>query len=226
MTKIIGHRGAAGLALENTLPSFQKAVDIGVKFYEFDVHVTADGQFVVCHDDTLSRVSKTNKRIKDLTYAALQEIPLLNDARVPLLSEVLDLARKHHIGVVVEIKIRQQIEELCALLDTYSDLDMTIASFKHDALAKIRRLRPQFRLYLAEGHRPVEILLKARSIKAQGIDLNYKLINPVTYLLAKRWKLQIMVYSVNNVFVERFITFLYPDIAICSDHPERFIEQQ
>lgn len=225
MTQIIGHRGAAGVDLENTIPSFQAAIDIGVSTFEFDVHITKDNQFVVCHDDNLMRVSTGNGHIKDLTYAELQKIPLKNGATVPLLSEVLDLARKHHIAVIVEVKIRQELEALCELLDTYQDLDMTVASFKHDAIASIRKLRPDYRLYLAESHHPVEVLQKAKAMKVQGIDLNYKLLNPLTYIMAKHWKLNIMVYTVNNPWIKRAIALIYPNVAICTDHPERFVER-
>lgn len=224
-TEIIGHRGAAGSELENTLPSFQRAVELGVKTIEFDVHVTQDRTFVVCHDDSLLRVAGTHKRIKDLSYAELRGIRLRNGSHVPLLEEVLQFARQKDLSVIVEVKIRKELEALCELLDTYPDLDITVASFKHDALAAIRKLRPHYRLYLASSHHPVEVLQDARAIKAQGIDLNYKLLNPLTYWLAKRWGIDIMVYTVNSTFVRKCISFLYPDVAICTDFPERFIPQ-
>lgn len=224
-TGIIGHRGAAGSELENTLPSFQKAVELGVETVEFDVHVTSDGKFVVCHDENIFRVSGVHKRIRDISYAELRKITLRNGSRVPLLKEVLQLARENHLDVIVEVKVRAGLEELCELLDTFQDLDMVVASFKHEAIATIRRLRPEYKLYLAESNHPIEVLQKARAIKAQGIDLNYKLLNPLTYWLAKRWNLEIMVYTVNNVFIQRCISFLYPGVAICTDYPQRFLRQ-
>ncbi|MET1033109.1 MAG: glycerophosphodiester phosphodiesterase family protein [Candidatus Saccharimonadales bacterium] len=228
MTKrdIIGHRGAAGLALENTMASFYKVTELGVKTIEFDVHVTLDGHFVVCHDDSLVRVSESSASIKSLTLEELQQIPLHNGEYVPLLSEVLDLAREHRLAVIVEVKIREKLEELCELLDTYSDLTMTIASFKHDAIATMQKLRPDWRFYLAEGNHPIEALQKARTTKARGVDLNYKWLNPITYLLAKQWKLEIMVYTVNSPIVGKLIHFLYPDVAICTNYPNKFISSQ
>jgi len=223
MTHFIGHRGAAGIVLENTIPSFQKAIDLGVQTIEFDVHATRDGQFVVCHDDHLIRVSETDTVIKEITYQELLLIPLNNGTRVPLLTEVLALAKKHQIAVIVEVKIRQHIEALCALLDQYNGMDITVASFKHDVITNIRKIRPDFRLYLAERRHPIEILQKAKAIKAQGIDLNYKLLNPLTYFLAWRWHIAIMVYTVDNPFVVRCIQVLYPKVSICTNHPERFI---
>lgn len=223
---IIGHRGAAGLELENTLASFHRAAEVGVQTIEFDVHVTIDGHFVVCHDDSLERVSKSSASIKSLTSEELQQIPLHNGEHVPLLSEVLDVAREHHLAVIVEVKIRERLEELCSLLDNYSDLAITIASFKHDAIATMQKLRPDWRFYLAEGDHPIKALRRAHATAAQGIDLNYKWLNPITYLLAKHWKLEIMVYTVNPAIIGKLIRFLYSDVAICTNYPNKFISNQ
>jgi glycerophosphoryl diester phosphodiesterase len=229
-TGIIGHRGAAGIALENTLPAFKEAVALGVPRIEFDVHLTKDNKFVVCHDDNLKRVSESTARIKDLDYAKLRLIPLYNGATVPLLTEVLDLARKSQTAVIIEMKAYDHLEALCQLLDSYSDLNITIASFNHKAMHELRVLRPHYIIYLAEGHHPIEVVQTARAHGMQGIDLNYMLMNPLTYFLARRWKLDIMLYSVSNPFmiqldhpwIIRLVTFLYPGVHICTNHPERF----
>ena len=50
LPRVIGHRGAAGLAPENTVASFRKAAELGVRWVEFDVHLSADGVPVVIHE--------------------------------------------------------------------------------------------------------------------------------------------------------------------------------
>ena len=100
---------------------------------------------------------------------------------------------------------------------------LTIASFNHGLLAIIRELRPQARIYLAEAHRPVAILQEVRVMKAQGIDLNYMLMNPLTYWLALYWKLDIMLYTVNNTFIVGMLRLFYPKVFICTNYPGRFI---
>ena len=222
-TDIIGHRGAAGSALENTLGSFKRAATIGVKTVEFDVRATKDGQIVLCHDNSLSRISDSNQRISDLTYAELQAIPLSNGETVPLLGTVLSFARKKKLAVIVEVKMRTHLEGLCLILDDYSDLNITIASFHHDVAALIRKLRPELPMYLAEQHHPITVLQSATAVNAQGIDLHYMLINPLVYILAKRWKLTIMLYTVNSPFIVRLLRTFYPGVRICTDHPERFV---
>ena len=52
---IIGHRGSPNIITENTIPSFQKAIDQGVEGLEFDIRLSKDKQIVVFHDETLKR---------------------------------------------------------------------------------------------------------------------------------------------------------------------------
>lgn len=225
-SRIIGHRGAAGLALENTLPGFRKAIEVGVQVIEFDVHTTLDNQLVVCHDSSLERVSTSNQRIKDLTLSELQAIKLHNGSYVPTLIEVLDLAHEHHLAVIVEVKAVDDYAAFCRTIDNYSGLDVTIASFNHGAVAAIKQLRPAYRAYLAEAHQAVATLHKAKTMGMQGIDLHYMLMNPLTYLLARVWKLDIMLYTVNNPTIARFLLFLYPKVSICTNYPNLFIHKE
>jgi glycerophosphoryl diester phosphodiesterase len=225
-TRIIGHRGAAGEALENTMASFKKAIADGARIVEFDVHTTSDGVFVICHDDNLERVAPPEtaaKRIKDIHSAELAQVLLRNGEPVPLLSEVLQLLRKHNVAAVVEAKAITSPEQFCRLLDEYRDMQLVVASFNHGLLEKIRALRPELAIYMAEAHRPVTILQEARALRAQGVDLNYMLMNPLTYWLARRWKLDIMVYTVNNGFIFGMLRLLYPKVLICTNYPGRFI---
>ncbi len=222
-TDIIGHRGAAGLAPENTMESFGRAAEVGVRTIEFDVRASRDGQFVVCHDADLKRISDYDAVIAATIYEELKKLSLHNGESVPLLTEVLDFARAKQLTVIVEIKVATHLEVLCRLLDRYPDLTMTIASFRHDAIAEMKKLRPHYRYYLAEKRHPFGALRKAKSLGMQGIDLNFKLMNPVTYWLALLWRLEIMVYTVDSKFIGHAIRLFYPGVAICTNHPEKFI---
>jgi len=102
---IIGHRGAAGLALENTIPAFQLALHLGVDALECDVQLTSDGLLLVFHDDTLARLTGLRGRVADYSHDEL-----LRSARVrqteplPLLEEVFSLFSADQAGIFVEIK--------------------------------------------------------------------------------------------------------------------------
>jgi glycerophosphoryl diester phosphodiesterase len=69
---IVGHRGNAAHAPENTIESFRQAVDLGVDALELDVHLSADGQVVVIHDPTLDRTTSQSGRVDRLTLAEVK----------------------------------------------------------------------------------------------------------------------------------------------------------
>jgi glycerophosphoryl diester phosphodiesterase len=221
--KIIGHRGAAGLALENTLPSLELARLLGVDAVEFDVRLTRDRHFVLCHDNYLDRISTSDYRLSDFSLAELQAI-ILNDeqSRIPTLEEAMRVVGD--TPVIIELKESGCAKELLKALKKFPGANITIASFHHQEAAEVKRLRPDIKVYLAERTRPIEIIQLAHDAKADGLDLNFWLLNPLTYFLAKRSKLELMVYTVNSRILARFINLLYPDVAICTNHPEWFIK--
>ena len=94
---IIGHRGAKGLAPENTLPAFRAGIAAGADGVEFDVQRTVDGHLVVFHDDDLKRLAGVDGRIVKSTLAMLRELdvgryagPQYAGEVIPTLDEVLD----------------------------------------------------------------------------------------------------------------------------------------
>lgn len=72
-TLVWAHRGAGKYAPENTLPAFQKAIEMGADGIELDVRMTKDNQCVVIHDETIKRVSNGNVQVKDSTLEELRE---------------------------------------------------------------------------------------------------------------------------------------------------------
>jgi len=70
---IIGHRGAKGIAPENSLYGFKKAVELGIDGIELDVHLTKDGKLIVIHDMNLQRLAGIRIPIKQLTFKELKE---------------------------------------------------------------------------------------------------------------------------------------------------------
>lgn len=72
--KIFAHRGASAYAPENTLPAFEKAVDIGADGVELDIHLSRDGRLVVIHDEMLDRTTNGHGFVKDFTLAELKKL--------------------------------------------------------------------------------------------------------------------------------------------------------
>jgi len=108
---VIGHRGAAAYAPENTLAGFRAARKLGCRWVEFDVRLTADGEPVVCHDDRLERTTNGHGRISNMTLAALRECDAgtwfgesFTGERIPTLEGALACCRQSALGANVEIK--------------------------------------------------------------------------------------------------------------------------
>lgn len=112
-----GHRGAAGTAPENTLPSFEAALELGAEGFELDVHGTADGEIVVFHDETLERTTDGRGPIREKTLDDLagldagygfstdggRTFPFRDQGiRIPTLRSVLESFPD--VPVIVEVK--------------------------------------------------------------------------------------------------------------------------
>ena len=108
----IAHRGASGLCPENTLLAFQRAVELGTDLLELDVLLSRDGELVVIHDQTLERTTNGSGRVRDHDLAALRRLDAGQGERIPLLAEVLDLARAADVRLVIELKGAAEAESL------------------------------------------------------------------------------------------------------------------
>lgn len=154
MTEIWGHRGAPAYAPENTLPSFELALEHGVDGVEFDVQRSADGVLVVVHDESISRTSNGVGRVPDLTYEELRRCDFSNgfvgfrNTRIPTLRETLELLGS--AGVRINIELKNGVQpypgmelEVLELVQEMELLDrVVISSFNHVSLAALRTVVP------------------------------------------------------------------------------------
>jgi glycerophosphoryl diester phosphodiesterase len=212
--KIIGHRGAAGLALENTIESIKQGVKSEASYIEIDVHQTKDGVLVLSHDDNLKRTFGVDKKVTDSSLAELHKIA----PELPTLEEALKECKTE--GVIVELKHYIEPGKVLAEIKKYPKLDIRVASFNHSVLRDLKKTDPKVFCYVLERHSPFEIINFASGMKANGIGLSYSLLNPITYHLAKRKKLHIYIWTVDKPWIARIYARLYKDVYICSNHPE------
>jgi glycerophosphoryl diester phosphodiesterase len=122
VTLVVAHRGAAGLAPENTMEAYRLGVEGGADAIELDVHLTADGQMALIHDETLDRTTDLAGSIASLTMAEIEaadagfrfeaadgSFPFRGKGlRVPTFPEVLAWL-PDGVGLVVEVKAREAI---------------------------------------------------------------------------------------------------------------------
>jgi glycerophosphoryl diester phosphodiesterase len=153
----VAHRGASGYAPENTQAAFQKGLELGADFLEFDVHLSKDGELIIIHDDKLNRTTNGKGLVKDLTLAELKELDAGGtfDAtfigeKIITLDELLD-EFYGKIGLLIEIKkshLYPGIEEkVVALLEEYGDLSIIIVqSFDVESMRKVHSLLPELQI--------------------------------------------------------------------------------
>lgn len=114
--KFIAHRGLHGLLAntpENSLNAFSRAVELGFAI-EIDIHLTADGEVVVFHDDTLNRVCGVEGNVEDKTLKELKQLRLFNtDCEIPTLQECLDTVNGK-VPLLIEFKCTSlKCQNLC-----------------------------------------------------------------------------------------------------------------
>ena len=74
LPRIIAHRGAKSLAPENTIAAFAKAMEVGARWFEFDVGAIGDGSLIVMHDDTLDRTTTGSGRYDGLAFSDIRKL--------------------------------------------------------------------------------------------------------------------------------------------------------
>ncbi len=216
---IIGHRGAAGLMPENTLPGFVRAQRCGVHAVELDVHL-CHGQLCVIHDETLDRTTNASGKLSNWNLTDLRALDAGDGAAIPFLEEVFDCLADQ-VGVNVELKGKATALPLAKFLQDYSERDVLVSSFNHQALFEFREA--------AAPHIPVAPLFSRWSNDAckVAVDLNAKFIN-LSHRIVNGRRLQeigrngfrSLVYTVNDLLQARRL--LSSGVAgIFTDYPDR-----
>jgi glycerophosphoryl diester phosphodiesterase len=221
-TGIIGHRGAAGLALENSHDSIRAALNHNIDAIEFDVRRTKDGHLVVLHDKHTGRISEQKALIGSKTLEELQAITLKNGQHIPTLDEVMELIAGKK-PVVIDVKDGNSADEILESLSKYPDAEVSFTSLRYGELDKLYKARPDIPIFVRDLLNPFEVVHTAKRMHAAGISLNMFLMNPLTYWLAKRRGLEVRIYTVNSPMLGRLFQKLYPGIVIYTNHPQRFV---
>ncbi len=163
--RAFGHRGAAGVAPENTIVSFRRACADGADVLELDVHATADGEIVVLHDPTLERTTDGTGPVAALRFAEIERLDAGHrftpdggrtfpfrgaGVRVPRLAELL----RELPGVPLNIEIKQEtpaiVAEVVRLLRA-ARVPVVLAA-EHDVIMQaIRVSAPDIPTSLAAG---------------------------------------------------------------------------
>ena len=232
---VIGHRGAAGYAPENTLASIRAAARLGVHFVEFDAKLSSDGHVILFHDEELDRTTDGSGPLANMDLGDLRSLDAggwfgekFRGELIPTLSEAIAVLRDLTMIANVEIKPDQGREAetgkaVARVLRTEWPRDLpapVLSSFSEDALVAARGLVADFPRALLV----VEIPSNWRREMAKlGCTALHCAARQLTAKLAKEVTCQgvpLRCYTVNDPIVARRL-FSWGVEAVFSDYPDR-----
>ncbi|MBY0430513.1 MAG: glycerophosphodiester phosphodiesterase [Rhodospirillales bacterium] len=238
LPKVIGHRGAATSAPENTLAGFRRAHALKAPWVELDVKLTADFQAVVIHDDRLERTTSGRGRVAETTLADLKTLdagswfsPDYAGEAVPTLAEALRLIAGLGLGVNIELKpnpgqaaatARIALAEARAAWTAPSTPPL-ISSFSREALAVAVELAPDWpRGLLAEGL-PADWRQAADALDCAALHLDQRGLGRDVVMGIKAAGFGLLCYTVNDPARARELRAWGVD-GVFSDVPEKLLE--
>lgn len=201
--KKIGHRGASGYEPENTLISFQKAIDLNADGIELDVHSSSDGELVVIHDETIDRTTNGKGAVNEFTLKELKKFHSSKNQEIPTLIEVFDLVHRRCF-INIELKGIGTAKPVNELINQYiSDKkweinDFLISSFDWNMLEEFHLLNPKIRIGVLTEESIEEALAFAKKIKAFSINPDYVLLSKENVALMQENGFEVIPWTVNT----------------------------
>ena len=220
LPKVIGHRGAAAYAPENTLASFREARRRGATWVEADIVLTADDVPIVMHDDSLKRTTGVDRLVAETRRADLP-------TDVPTFEEAIACWGEFGLGCNVEIKSTKgrEAETARAVVETLrrcwpSHLPQPLlSSFKDASLAAAHAAAPEFARALLIGELADDWRPRAEAVAAAGINTDGKRLTAVRAVEIHNAGYALGVYTINDGDVAKALVGMGVDCVI-TDVPD------
>lgn len=211
--QIIGHRGAAAYAPENTIEGIHTAADMGVEWVELDVKLTKDDVPIIFHDDVLDRTTNGTGPVAEKTLKELKELDAgswfsegFATVSIPTLEEVIDVLIEREMGLNLEIKPcpgreKETAEVALDILSQYwDDHDkLLISSFSHVSLEVALEMATDWhRGFLLPQEWPENWMEMAQYLKASTVNLNGNEVTREQVEAAMELELPILAYTINQ----------------------------
>lgn len=224
---IIGHRGAAGLAPENTIEALQAGIDAGADILEFDVRLTSDGIPVVIHDASATRTHKKRISISRITFDELQE--KTSQQPIPALSQVLD---KFFGKILLNIELKGKgsgkvVAELIAkhYIKKASDWDNVIfSSFRGREIGTVRKISDKANLALLHDQNPFLFIAYERKLHLTAVGFHRLYVNRFALEIAKKLGLFVYVYTVDRPHGALLLQRQGID-GVVTNHPDHILQE-
>jgi len=221
----IGHRGAKGYEPENTFVSFQKALDMQVDGIELDVHLSADGQIIVIHDETIDRTTNGKGFVNALSLCELNAFRIDSKHQIPTLQEVFDLVNQDCF-INIELKSYEATDKVVSLIEKYVAKKgwkydrFLVSSFDWNALQQVAFLNDKIPLGVLTETDLDLALAFAKFIQAKSIHPHFHLLTKENTAQMQEKGLQIFPWTINEYKdIQKIKTFNVN--GIITDFPNR-----
>ncbi|HXH23381.1 MAG TPA: glycerophosphodiester phosphodiesterase [Dehalococcoidia bacterium] len=203
---VIGHKGAAAVAPENTLASFAKAMELGAGGLECDIRATSDGVPVIIHDATLDRTTDARGEVAALTLAQVKAadaslgMPGFRGERVPTLEELLTLVAGRCL-LALEFKTMDAVGPSVPILREHDAASWCTAwAFNAEVLRELKRLLPGLTRTQNVGR--VEsweaVVAVARELECVAVSLEHHLVDAERVASAHEAGLRVYCWTANQ----------------------------
>ena len=220
---VIGHRGAPSIKEENTLDSFQEALNHNVDGIELDVQLSQDHKLIVLHDLHTHKLNGKHDLIRNYSFNELKKL----NYQIPVLEEILKIMPLHK-ELHIEIKSNQinndvLITKIYNLLSKYTLEEQTIlSSFNPFVLSTLKQFSNSIRVGLLWTQCPKEPWFITHysyyKIKPYSFHASIKYMNKEMVEWAKKHNMKLYYYTINNTQSLKKAEALYAD-GIFSDYP-------
>ena len=241
LPRVIGHRGAAACAPENTLAGFRRARALDCRWVEFDVRLTADAQPVLLHDSRLERTTDGRGKLSTLSLAAVRRHdagawfgPSFAKERVPTLEEAVTLLAALGLGANVELKATRgrEAETGAVVADTLTRLgpsalpELLISSFRPAALVAARARVPGVARGILFRAIPKNWRAVAERLGCATIHADHQRLRPALVNEIRGAGYPLLAYTVNdpgraNALFDWGVTSVFSDDPSLSIEPRR-----
>lgn len=219
--KITGHRGAKGLAPENTIASFLKALEHGVDEVECDARVTSDGTVIILHNRHLEDQAGNKLAVRTHTLEELKA----HKPDLPTLEEGLRAVQRR-VPVVVEVKPGESVAPVVSVLqqllaEGWRPADFLLASFSYKTLAELHSSLPGITKVVNDRWSGVRATHRARRLATKRITMNHRFLWRGFTHAMQRGGYQLNAYTLNDPAKARKLGRhgLY---GVVTDFPDKF----
>lgn len=228
----IAHRGASGIAPENTLAAFKEAIEIGVDAVELDLQGTADGQVVVIHDGSLDRTTDQSGQIKDTSLQTIKQAdagswfdPKFAGESVPTLTEALVSIADNAIALL-EIKDVSLTESVVRIVQKMDMVEQSvIISFNSSAIQTVRSLEPRLPTGYIIGSKkniqPIQLCQQLGLLGSNLLNVDHSLVTEDFIYEIRRRGITLWCWTVDDIDRMRELEDLGIQ-GITSNRPEYF----